>query len=114
MNDEKIIERIGKLLRLAAPSSGTTVSERTNAALEAARLIDEHGVAMQSTKSEGSSNGAPKRSTVSHGVWVLTQALDRCACSKCGQLISPRDVVWMRVVNLQREFRHNAGFCRVA
>lgn len=106
MTSEKVIERIGKLLRLAAPSSGTTVAERSAAALEAAKLIDEHGVAMQATK--GKSEG---RRAVAHGVWVLTQAIDRCACSACGNLISPRDIVWIRVVNLEREFRHNAGHC---
>ena len=108
MTDPKIIERIGKLLRLAAPSSGTTVSERSSAALEAAKLIDEHGVAIQA-----SANGAPSRGRVAHGVWVLTQAVDHCSCGKCHQLISRGDVVWLRVTeSLSREYRHNAGHCR--
>ena len=40
--EPKIAERIAKLLRLAAPSSGTTEGERASAALEAAKLIAEH------------------------------------------------------------------------
>lgn len=40
----KIVERVNKLLRLAAPSGGSTEGERTSAALEAAKLISEHGL----------------------------------------------------------------------
>lgn len=109
MTDLKVIERIGKLLRLAAPSSGTSEHERANAALEAAKLIDEHSIAMQSS----TPNVEPKKSRIVHGAWIKTQALDHCSCSNCGQLISPRDVVWLRVVrDHDREFRHNADPCR--
>lgn len=109
MSDPKVLERIAKLLRLAAPVSGTSEAERASAALEAARLIHEHGVAIAHAEEKPS-----KRGKVSSGAWVKTQSLDHCSCSYCGQLISPRDVVWLRIVNDQREFRHNAGPCKVA
>jgi hypothetical protein len=40
--DPKILERITKQLKLAAKSSGTTIEERTVAALQAADLIDQY------------------------------------------------------------------------
>lgn len=104
--DAKIIERIGKLLRLAAPSSGSTEAERSSAALEAARLIDEHGVAIAEPKDKS-------KKRVAQGVWVHTQALQHCSCSACHGLIAPGDVVWFRVVNHQREYRHNTKPCGV-
>ena len=42
MTKPAAIERVLKLLRLAAPTSGTTDHERTSAALEAAKLIMEY------------------------------------------------------------------------
>jgi hypothetical protein len=42
--DDKIVDRVKKLLRLAAPDSGATLGERESAAVEAAKLIAVHGV----------------------------------------------------------------------
>jgi len=41
---KRAIERVNKLLRLAAPSSGTTEAERTNAALQAAKIFSENNL----------------------------------------------------------------------
>lgn len=111
MTEAKVIERVGKLLRLAAPSSNTTLAERTAAALEAAKLIDEHKIAITGAQSPGKSGGGINK--VSKDTWVLTQSLDHHGCTCCGGMISRGDVVWFRSVNGERQFRHNAGRCSV-
>lgn len=40
--DQKVLDRVGKLLRLAAPNSGGTDAERESAMMEAAKLIAEN------------------------------------------------------------------------
>ena len=107
--DPKVLERIGKLLRLAAPSSGTTEAERASAALEAARLIEEFDVDV-SSKPEAK----PHPTRVSRGVWVPSVALQHCSCSWCSQLIAPGDVVWIRVrADNFIDYRHNYEPCKV-
>jgi hypothetical protein len=109
--DPDTLELIDKLLRLAAPSSGTTIHERTVAALEAARLISENGIALAEQSVKGRRKNAK---TVSPNAWVLSLAPYHCGCSNCGKLISPRDIVWVRVrPDLSTEFRHNYSPCRV-
>ena len=44
MTRDKALERIGKLLALAAPGSGATEEEARTAAVQAARLMAEHGL----------------------------------------------------------------------
>lgn len=50
MADRKVVERVEKLLRLAAPSSNTSEHERASAALEAARLVAEHGLTVSGAR----------------------------------------------------------------
>jgi hypothetical protein len=105
-SDDKIVDRVEKLLRLAAPDSNTTESERASAALEAARLVAEHGLVV-------SRRGANVE--VAPHAWVLTQALNYHGCSHCGSVISPRDIIWMRTLPGHRqEYRHNSPKCRIA
>jgi hypothetical protein len=42
--DQKVLDRVGKLLRLAAPNSGGTDAERESAMMEAAKLIAENNL----------------------------------------------------------------------
>lgn len=108
-DDDKIVDRVEKLLRLAAPESNTTEGERESAALEAARLIAEHGLVV--------SRGRERRELVEVAphAWVLTQALNYHGCAFCGSVISPRDIIWMRTLPGHRqEYRHNSPKCRIA
>lgn len=109
MASEKVLDRVEKLLRLAAPSSNSTEHERASAALKAAELIEEHGLTFRepSKKSE-------HRATVARNVWILTVAIQYTSCSHCGGKISRADVVWRRVLpDLTIEHRHNCKPCRV-
>lgn len=107
--DPKILTRIGNLLRLAAPSSGTTDAERASAAIEAARLIEEHDIRIDEIPrpSKGPVRVAPD-------AWVMSVALQHSSCSACHGAISPDDIVWLRIVKGHREFRHNYGKCAIA
>ncbi len=108
-------ELIKKLLRLAAPSSGTTEAERASAALEAARLIAEDNVQIGSTptsKPVPPTPPQPRSSGPLYNVWVLSVASRHCGCSVCGKLISADDTVWVRVnAKLEREYKHRHGAC---
>jgi len=110
MADPKILERIDKLMRVAAPGSGATDSERANAALEAARLVSKHGV--QFHDSDSLREHTQKETQVRHGVWVQTIALQHCNCSHCNKQISREDHAWVRIVEGRAQFRHNYGSCR--
>lgn len=107
--DEKIRDRIEKLLHLAAPSSGTTDAERASAAIEAARLIQEHAVTFRTEQPK------PERGhKIMRNAWVLTKSLDRHGCAFCGKLISPNDIIWVRVLRVDHiEYRHNCVPCRI-
>lgn len=65
--DKQIVDRVEKLLRLAAPSMNTSESERSSAALAAASLIAEHGLVVVSkdtiaqAATQTSSPSAPPR-----------------------------------------------------
>lgn len=108
-DEDKARDLIDKLLRLAAPTSGTTEEERSSAALEAARLIQEHGV----TFTKAAEPPAREVRTISPHAWVLSVALHPCGCTFCQKLISRGDIVWVRVApSLYVEHRHNADPCR--
>jgi hypothetical protein len=108
-NNERLRERIDKLLRLAAPKSGATEAERISAALEAARLVDEHDITF------GANGHAQRPSRISRNAWTVSIALDHVSCSHCHQKISPRDIVWLRVCEGNRvEYRHNYRPCAIA
>jgi hypothetical protein len=107
--DDKTLSRISKLLKLAAPSSNTTVAERESAALEAARLIAEFDVSI------GESAEIPTEPKhVSQNTWMRSVALQFCSCSYCNKQISRGDVVWIKVrPSLDVEYRHNYAPCAV-
>lgn len=105
--DQKALDRIGKLLRLAAPSGGSTEHERASAALEAVRIIDELGVKVTFDSGEA----PPPHRNVVRGAWVVSIALDFAGCSSCHGRISRGDAVWIRVVQNRVEYRHNYKPC---
>ena len=110
MSPDKIVERVEKLLRLAAPRSGSTEPERASAALEAAKLIDEHDLVV----SREEKRRKREASIVMKDVWFMSIALDFCSCSACSELISKGDHVWTRVVRAgQAEYRHNMVPCNM-
>lgn len=100
---DKVLDRVEKLIRLAAPTSGTTQSERESAALEIVRLICEHNLTLRETPP------AEARAVhIARHAWVLTIALQHSGCSSCGGKISPGDRIWARVrPDDIVEFRHN-------
>lgn len=104
MASDKIIERIEKLLRRAAPDSGSAKNEIEVASVEIVKLILEHGISLRPSKAAG----------VSKDAWVLSLAPYHAGCQICGGMISPRDAVWIRVTGQhQIQFRHNYGGCAV-
>lgn len=109
--DPKVLDRLQKLLRLAAPASGTTEHERAAAALEVARLVADFDINIGEA---ARSHSTPTAKEVQHGVWVQSIALQPCGCTKCGGHISKADIVWVRIVNGHAEFRHNYGICKIA
>lgn len=111
--DEKILDKVAKLLRLAAPGSNAPESERASAALEAARLIEKHDINLHTL--DTMRKRAQEEGQIRYGVWVLTVALDRVGCAACHKIISPRDHAWVRIFESgNKEFRHNYGPCRPA
>ncbi len=106
--DPKVLDRIEKLLRLAAPTSGTTEAERSSAALELVRLMSEHNV---SVRGEEAAPPPRRRAPVSRNVWMPSRALQHCSCSYCTKLIAPGDIIWIRVTGHRVENRHNYTPC---
>ncbi len=113
-DEDKTLRRIEKLLRLAAPSSNSTEAERVSAALEVAKLFDEHPFAIVPVaEGQARERAEHKRARVARNVWMMTIALQHCNCSHCNTLISRGDHVWVRIIDNRAEFRHNAGPCRI-
>ncbi len=112
--DQKVLERIEKLLRLAGPSSKGSDHERASAALEAARLFDKHDVELTEPKPTGRASKVSAKSAVKDNAWVLSIALQPSGCSHCGNKISRGDAVWIRVTkDYSVEYRHNMRPCSV-
>ena len=135
--DKKILDRVEKLLRLAAPSSGTTDAERASAALEVAKLVSEHGlevVKQEAPKRDGGrprtprpgayppppwptgsrSSGAypPPRPPAPPG-WAQSVAARDAACADptCRGPIARGEPVWMRMNAFYVEYVHRDGAC---
>jgi hypothetical protein len=130
--DLKIIERIEKLLRLAAPSTNSE-HERTSAALEAARLFSEHPVMIAPKEKKRSSRSRTKPSapppqhqspwastfvpsayTQKPG-WCRSVAARDAACDleECGGPIAKGDPVWMCMEGYRVKYLHVDGPCDV-
>lgn len=101
--DDKVVSLVEKLLRLAAPSSGTTDHERVSAALEAARLIEEHDL-------EVIRRPIPEPLLIVPSPWTRSIAIYHwypgCRCYVCRDAIDQQLIVWTRSVGRQRQFRH--------
>lgn len=113
--DTKTLERVQKLLRLAAPSSGTTDAERASAALEAARLIEENDVEIGGRSLTPEPRLSKPRSQPAgplYNVWVVSVAAHNRGCVACGGVISADDIVLVRVnERLEREYKHRYAPC---
>lgn len=110
--DQKTLQRLSKLLRLAGPSSGTSEAERASAALEAARLIEEHDIDFGAEKPQRASRSTGRASV--KNVWVLSMAPYNCGCAECHKPISKSDIVWIKVQpDLGVLYRHNYGRCKL-
>jgi len=128
--DQKIIERIEKLLRLAAPSTNSE-HERTSAALEAARLFSEHPVMVapkekkRSTRSRAKPPAPPPQHQSPWAPTIVPQSFNQkpgwcrsvaardsvCVDQDCGGAIYRGDPVWMRMDAFRVEYIHADGPC---
>lgn len=115
--DDKILARVERLLRLAAPSSNTTLQEREVAAVEAAKLIEEHDLVVtrrearrtRSARYEREASYPRKPSVTSEGEWILQTIHRHSHCSACNGLIAPGDVVWISL--MRQMIVHNYTPC---
>lgn len=75
ISKQAAVDRANKLLRLAGPKSGAAEAERTTAALEAARLIEEHGLvaAERVEQKKAQRPQAPKQGTRQGADWAKSQ-----------------------------------------
>lgn len=107
MADPRTIALVEKLLRLAAPSSNTTKSERELAALEAARLFSVHELAVAEKPRPRAKRPERPRSTTAprvavwyHGAtrrptgWVPVNVLRDAACASCSGRLHAGDGAW--------------------
>jgi len=130
---DRIIHRVEKLLRLAAPSSNTNEHERASAALEAAKLIQEHDlvvaarekpkpVRVERTRRQrtaqnqsvgwGSVAARPSERGFPLGWSRSTAARDSvCADPQCGEIIERGEPVWIRMKGFDVEYLHINGPC---
>jgi len=114
--DTKLYERIRKLLRLAAPSSGSTEGERASAALTALDLCDRHGITLDinTAKAHEARGSVEDRTYVVKNIWLRTQAQDARSCAHCGGKISRGDMVYVRAQSSYGfEYRHHYKPCGV-
>jgi hypothetical protein len=125
--DQKIIDRVEKLLRLAGPATNSE-HERTSAALEAARLFNEHQLIV-TTKDAKKRNARPRAKppapptpwnaavvptdfTAKPGWCKSVAARDSvCVDPDCRQEIFKGDPVWMRMDAFRVEYIHVNGPC---
>lgn len=114
--DAKILERVEKLLRLAAPASHSTEHERTSAALEAARLFSEHNLIVQEKKKprprkppRSSYYSPPSTPPMSYPSWERTRSPleTHCADPECQGDIALGEKVWLRHTGLKIECLHD-------
>jgi hypothetical protein len=124
---KKLIERVEKLLRLAAPSSNTTEPERISAALEAAKVFSENDLVVRVRSKERRREPEWKReqpitwgaawkqarNTSPQFDWV--QGIARhdvtCADPTCGGLIERGEPVWMKATAVGFKYLHCDGPC---
>jgi hypothetical protein len=128
-NDPKV-DRVIKLLRLAAPSSGATAPERESAALEAAKVFAENNLIVISREQLDELNKVarakpaqkrkpvpqprtPQRPTYGKPGWSRgVAAIDGvCADPDCGGKVERGEPVWCRINGFNVEYLHIDGAC---
>lgn len=124
--DQRTLDRVEKLLRLAAPTSGTTDYERSTAALEAARLFSEHNMTVappKEVKRRVRPRAAPQRRAAVPSPWVnhspappgwaqsVASRDSYCVDPDCRGPIERGDPVWMRLNGLKAEYLHHDWPC---
>lgn len=137
--DPKIVARIEKLLRLAAPTSGTTEPERQSAALEAAKLFAQHDLCVkprEPVKKRASQPRQPYAAAAAPIVWPPSPPPSQyrrdpfqvrmdgsdwmegfaardavCVDQDCVVMVRRGDPVWMRLKGDHVEYLHRHGPC---
>jgi hypothetical protein len=97
---EKAIERVQKLLKLAAPNSGATEEEARSAAVQAVRLVAEHGLSVGDAP-QASAVDLDQVTRLAFRVIELEHALER---TKAAHVARTRedDRLWARVVEEEK------------
>lgn len=122
--DPKIIERVDKLMKLAAPSSGAADPERVVAALEAVRLFSVHDLVVSprehKKRAARAKSAAPPSTTTGGAARSPIPAMWRksiaardsvCADPECQGLIERGDEVWMKIDGFRVEYLHVGEDC---
>ncbi len=108
MADQKTLDRVAKLLRLADPKSGAPEPERASAALECAKIIAEHGlsVVVPPTPPKRRRAPAPTPAPIYHAPryprsnsnWTEASPLWAVSCIMCGRLIQPEESAFVDIM----------------
>lgn len=93
---DRVLERVSKLLRLAAPDSQASEAERASAALEVVRLIVECDLRLTS----------PRQSDKSSGKWKPGAAARLDLCSFCRGPIGIGEKVLVKSVLFGSKYAH--------
>lgn len=127
--DKKVLDRVEKLIRLAAPSSNTTIEERQSAALEACKIIAENDLTVKPKEEKkkrtrhantysqpqawgpqapwgGQAQNPPQgwaRSRAARDGW--------CEDPECRGPIAKGDQVWARIIGFDTQYLHLGGDC---
>lgn len=122
--DVKILSRVEKLLKLAAPTSGTTEAERTSAALEAAKMIAAHNLVVREREAARPKRPIPRQPRRSQPTpqwmmrppdpasgWVRSTAMTNgiCVDPDCGEPIIRGDDVYMKLQGFSVVYVHAGG-----
>lgn len=116
--DRRVIERVEKLLRLAAPTSGTTEHERISAALAAAKLFSENNLSVQESVTAKPKISRARRPNVRPrpesgqppGFYPSIASRD-ADCYDCGRQIAAGSAAWERRVAFGNQYIHMRGDC---
>jgi uncharacterized protein DUF2786 len=105
---EKAIERVRKLLALASPGSGASEEEARTAAMQAVRLVAEHGLSVDDAP-PASAVDLDQVTTLAFRVIELEQALARTKAAHAAKT-REGDRLWNLVVEQEsEEARKNAA-----
>lgn len=119
---QQLIAQVEKLLRLAAPSSGSTEHERAVAGIEAARLFVEHDLTVQArepVRRAAARQPAPPRRWPPSPMappgqnWRRSVAARDSLCDDpdCQGMIFEGDPVWMKMSGFKAKYIHIGGPC---